>query len=122
MSTGIGEVPQEQTYLDISQGNRVDDVLYDRPLPALRSFRFRGPHWQDIDERAGSAPAEIVPGLLASSLLARGIRSEAVPAAKSAGLIAARRDGAVGASGVGSFSVFSSGIRLVRREISEIAG
>src|SRR4051812_32866098 len=26
MSTGIGEVPPEQTYLDVSQGNRVDDA------------------------------------------------------------------------------------------------
>src|SRR3954469_11449456 len=32
MSTGIGDVPAEQTYLDVSQGNRVDDALYPRPL------------------------------------------------------------------------------------------
>ncbi len=114
MSTGIGEVPREQTYLDISQGNRVDDGLYDRPLPGLRSFLFRVPHWQDIVQRAESAPSEIVPGLLASSLLSGGIRSDAAPAAESAGLIAARRDGAVGVSNFGRFSVFASGVRWVR--------
>ncbi len=73
MSTGIGRGPAEQTYLDISQGNRVDDALYDRPLPPLRDFLFRVPHWQQIVQRADSAPAEIVPGLLASSLLVRGM-------------------------------------------------
>ena len=122
MSTGIGEVPREQTYLDISQGNRVDDSLYDRPLPPLRSFLFRVPHWQDIVQRAESAPAEIVPGLLASSLLSGGIRSEAAPAAESAELIAARRDGAVGVSNFGSFSVFASGIGGVRTAMTRDAG
>ena len=41
MSAGIGPVPAEQTYLDISQGNRVDDALYDRSLPPLRSIGAR---------------------------------------------------------------------------------
>lgn len=120
MSTGIGEAPQEQTYLDISQGNRVDDTLYDRPLPTLRSFLFRVPHWQHIVQRADSAPAEIVPGLLASSLLSRGVRSDAAAAAESARLMAARRDGAVGVSNFGSFSVFASGIGVVRKEMSRM--
>ena len=119
MSTGIGDVMQEQTYLDISQGNRVDDSLYDRPLPPLRSFLYRVPDWQHIVQRANSAPAEIVPGLLASSLQSGGIRSEAVPAAESAELIAAaRRDGAVGMANFGSLTVFSSGIGVVRKELT----
>jgi hypothetical protein len=122
MSTGIGHVPAEQTYLDISQGNRVDNVLYDRPLPPLRDFLFHVPRWQQIVHRADRAPAEIVPGLLASSLLSGGIRSEAVPAAESAALIAARRDGAVGVSNFGSFSVFSSGIGGVRKEATGLSG
>jgi len=33
LSAGMGSVPAEQTYLDISQGNRVFDSLYDEPLP-----------------------------------------------------------------------------------------
>jgi hypothetical protein len=118
MSTGIGDVLPEQTYLDISQGNRVDDSLYDRPLPPLRSFLSRVPHWQHIVQRADSTPAEIVPGLLASSLLSGGIRSEAVPAAESAELIAARRDGVVGVANFGSLKVFSSGIGGVRKELT----
>ena len=120
MSTGIGEVPQEQTYLDISQGNRVDDSLYDRdrPLPPLRSFLFGVPHWEQIVQRADSAPAEIVPGLLASSLLSGGIRSQAAPAAKSAELMAAHRDGAVGVANFGRLTVLSSGMGVVRKELT----
>jgi hypothetical protein len=120
MSTGIGHVSAEQTYLDISQGNRVDDALYDRSLPPLRDFLFHIPGWQQIVDRADSAPAEVVPGLLASSLLSSGIRSEAVPAAESAALIAARRDGAVGVSNFGRLSVFSSGIGVVRKQATRI--
>ena len=33
LSAGLGSVPAEQTYLDISQGNRVFDSLYDSELP-----------------------------------------------------------------------------------------
>ena len=33
MSAGLGPVPAEQTYLDIGQGNRVFDSLYDADLP-----------------------------------------------------------------------------------------
>ena len=62
MSTGIGEVPPEQTYLDISQGNRVDDTLYDRPLPPLRSFLFRVPHWQQSSNEPTAPPPRSSPG------------------------------------------------------------
>jgi hypothetical protein len=120
MSTGIGQVPPEQTYLDISQGSRVDNRLYDGPLPPLRGFLFRVPHWQHIVQRADSAPAELIPGLLASSLLSDGIRSEAAPAAESAELIAARRDGVVGVANFGSLTVFSSGIGGVRKELTRL--
>jgi len=66
MSAGLGAVPAEQTYLDIGQGNRVFDSLYDRELPPrIQSRRQR---WRGVVERAESAPAEIVPGLLASTL------------------------------------------------------
>jgi hypothetical protein len=73
LSAGLGEVSAEQTYLDITQGNRVFDSLYDGELPRLvqRNTRIEG--WGSAVARADSAPAEIVPGLLASSL-----RSESI--------------------------------------------
>jgi len=70
MSPGLGTVPAEQTYLDIGQGNRVFDSLYDAPLPEHRGNAIRW--WREVVERAESAPADIVPGLLASALSAAG--------------------------------------------------
>jgi hypothetical protein len=66
MSAGLGKVPAEQTYLDIGQGNRVFDSLYDTELPAFGGNRRAW--WDTVVRRAGSAPAEIVPGLLTSTL------------------------------------------------------
>ncbi|HEX5990070.1 MAG TPA: hypothetical protein VFY75_07650 [Solirubrobacterales bacterium] len=66
MSAGLGTVPAEQTYLDVGQGNRVFDSLYDRPLPKHQGDAARW--WREVVERAESAPADIVPGLLASKL------------------------------------------------------
>ena len=66
MSAGLGTVPAEQTYLDVGQGNRVFDSLYDQPLPEHRGDAARW--WREVVERAESAPADIVPGLLASTL------------------------------------------------------
>jgi hypothetical protein len=75
MSAGLGSVPAEQTYLDITQGNRVFDSLYDselrEELPGPAGCG--GDFWRAVDERAASAPADIVPGLLASSLEAAGV-------------------------------------------------
>jgi hypothetical protein len=71
LSAGLGSVPAEQTYLDITQGNRVFDSLYDSKLPAEDGC---GPRWwRAVDERASSAPADIVPGLLTSTLEASGV-------------------------------------------------
>ncbi len=66
MSAGLGKVPAEQTYLDVGQGNRVFDSLYKEPLPDFEGERRRW--WREVVERAESAPAEIVPGLLQSTL------------------------------------------------------
>ncbi len=73
LSAGLGAVPAEQTYLDIGQGNRVFDSLYDAPLPERDGSPSRW--WREVVARAESAPAEIVPGLLFSSLAAAGLRS-----------------------------------------------
>ena len=69
LSAGLGSVPAAQTYLDISQGNRVFDSLYDSELPARVGGGICGPGYSAaVVERAESAPADIVPGLLAATL------------------------------------------------------
>jgi hypothetical protein len=69
LSAGLGSVPAAQTYLDISQGNRVFDSLYDEELPAHVGGGICGPAYsRAVVERAESAPADIVPGLLAATL------------------------------------------------------
>jgi hypothetical protein len=73
LSAGLGEVPAEQTYLDISQGNRVFDSLYDSELPEDVAGGICGPAYsRAVVERAESAPADVVPGLLAATLDAAG--------------------------------------------------
>jgi hypothetical protein len=71
LSAGLGSVPAEQTYLDITQGNRIFDSLYDSELPS--SKRCGANFWRAVDERADSAPADIVPGLLTSTLESAGV-------------------------------------------------
>lgn len=73
LSAGLGSVPAEQTYLDVTQGNRVFDSLYDEPLPP--ASRLCSPAWwRAVKERADSPPANIVPGLLSSTLESAGVR------------------------------------------------
>jgi hypothetical protein len=68
--------------------------LYDRSLPALdveaaqvaASFRVPPAVWRDVRERADSAPADIVPGLLGATLERAGV---SVRAARGAGAPAA---------------------------------
>jgi hypothetical protein len=71
LSAGMGEVPAEQTYLDVSQGARAPEPLYDRPLPPMHlrqagkgRLQVRPATWREIWERAKSVPADVVPGLL----------------------------------------------------------
>lgn len=69
LSAGLGSVPAEQTYLDISQGNRVFDSLYGSELPQRVGGGICGPGYSAaVVERAESAPADIEPGLLAATL------------------------------------------------------
>lgn len=73
LSAGLGSVPAEQTYLDISQGNRVFDSLYDSDLPQDVQGGICGPAYSKaVVERAESAPADVVPGLLAATLAEHG--------------------------------------------------
>jgi hypothetical protein len=71
MSAGLGTVPPEQTYLDIGQGNRAFDSLYDEDLP--ERGEDGAAWWRAVQERADSAPADIVPGLLIATLREEGV-------------------------------------------------
>jgi len=71
MNPGFGApVHPSQTYLDISQGTRVLDDSYDRPLPKLSVDGGRVPkrRWRKQTRRAESAPIAVIPGLLAGAL------------------------------------------------------
>jgi hypothetical protein len=95
MSAGIGSVRSEQTFLDISQGNRIDDALYDRDLPGLFPFAREVPDWRRIVARAQDAPADLVPGLLAQRLDAGRVSVRAQQPMRAFGLIAANQQGIV---------------------------
>jgi len=94
LSAGWGSVPAAQTYLDISQGNRVFDSLYDSELPVNVGGGICGPGYSAaVVERAESAPADVEPGLLAATLHRAGegclLRRATVP--QLAGLVRALR-------------------------------
>jgi len=73
MSAGLGSVPAGQTYLDIGQGNRVFGSLYSSDLPSgVRAPVNRPVTDPAVRRRAESAPADIVPGLLAMTLAKAG--------------------------------------------------
>ncbi len=73
MSAGLGTVPANQTYLDIGQGNRVFDSLYDSDLPALGHPADCETWERAVSERAESAPAEIEPFLLQNEVMTAGV-------------------------------------------------
>jgi hypothetical protein len=92
LSAGIGQVPAAQTYLDIGQGARASSVLYDEPLPLLyaRPAGQSGPArippraWDRVRERAADVPADLVPGLLGSTLQAGHVLTQGSPRLQSA--------------------------------------
>ncbi|HET8975002.1 MAG TPA: hypothetical protein VFN15_00110 [Solirubrobacterales bacterium] len=95
MSAGLAEVSAVQTYLDIGAGNRVFTSLYDFEPPVVTRVGGRVPGWDEFVRRAESAPADIVPGLLASTLEEQGMDVWADPLLTSPALIAANREGRV---------------------------
>ncbi len=98
VSAGLGDVPLIQTYLDIGQGNRVNKHLYDPEVPPsvqVRDGRVHPPQWSEVVDRAEGAPADIVPGLLASTLEEGGVPVTAEDDAGLATLIAVDREGGV---------------------------
>lgn len=97
VSAGLGVVPLAQTFLDLSQGNRVNENLYDGELPRLylRDGAVPPRLWERTVARADSAPAEIVPGLLAQTLLDAGVGVAAEADSGMATLAAVDTSGAV---------------------------
>jgi hypothetical protein len=80
LSAGISKVAAVQTYLDIGQGARVSPSLYHASLPSpyqLQAFTDNHtesvPEWRSIVDRAGGVPADVVPGLLATTLRSQGV-------------------------------------------------
>jgi hypothetical protein len=104
LSAGLSKVPADQTYLDIGQGNRVFDSLYDEALPRLFTLDERVPPvlWRAVVERADSAPADIVPGLLATSLERAGRSVRASADGGPAALVAANGEGRVPSAAPGA--------------------
>jgi hypothetical protein len=97
MSAGLGSVPAAQTYLDISQGNRVSEKLYDGELPRLvvRDGSVPAHLWKQTVDRAEEAPADVVPGLLASTLAAAGIQAQVEADSGAPALVAVDEAGGV---------------------------
>jgi len=73
MNPGLGDVPPDQTWLDVSQGARVFGNKYDASLNTLSALPGRVPGWPGVLRRADSAGLEIKPGLLATTLALGGV-------------------------------------------------
>ena len=99
LSAGLGNVPPTQTFLDITQGNRVSQSLYEPvELPPLVPSAPGGvpPRlWEIVAERAEDAPAEVVPGLLTSTLTEDGVPVTVAPYQGGATLMGADTDGRI---------------------------
>lgn len=124
VSAGLGSVPPAQTFLDISQGNRVNESLYDRDLPPLYVEDGQVPKdlWTRTLKRADSAPANIVPGLLASTLRDAGIPVATSGGSDLASLIAVDRQGRVQViRGPACRLGCESGFSLVRARVNELS-
>ena len=126
LSAGIGDVPADQTYLDVGQGARVTESLYDGSLPPLDVPSGHGgtakvppPEWGRVRQRADSVPADIVPGLLGTTLEQVHAAAGAGSRAGSAALMLVDEHGALGGAGCHGdcpiVSVESANLAAVRR-------
>jgi hypothetical protein len=103
MSAGLGRVPSAQTYLDVTQGNRTSEALYDFELPFLLLDRsgVRPARWDRVLERAREAPADLVPGLMATTLEDAGVPARAGRLLSQSSIIAADREGQIARTPLG---------------------
>jgi hypothetical protein len=112
MSAGLGRVPSAQTYLDITQGNRTSEALYDFELPFLLLDRsgVRPARWAKVVERARGAPADLVPGLMATTLDDAGVPARAGRRLSQSSIIAADREGLIARTPLGGCSAGCKGL------------
>jgi hypothetical protein len=133
LSAGIGDVSGDQTYLDVSQGARTPGSLYDRPLPRIEprvshgSGQIIGPQWEAIRERAASAPADLIPGLLGSTLLDRHVAVGARGRPGNAALMLVDEQGRLGEPGSAcldctTVDVESASVGMLRRHAGNLRG
>ncbi|HEY6653055.1 MAG TPA: hypothetical protein VI028_02920 [Solirubrobacterales bacterium] len=123
LSAGIGEVSSQQTFLDVSQGRRIGDSLYHRSLPGLFPFAREVPNWAEVIERADDAPADLIPGLLATRLRVAGVPASAEQPMTAAALTAADVNGLVSPSPPGEcVRRRCPGLAVVRAGEAELPG
>jgi hypothetical protein len=119
LSAGLGSVPAQQTYLDVGQGNRVFDSLYDEGLPLLGSDCLT---WLSaVDRRAESAPAEIEPALLTDTLSASGVAVFRAGGRSSCAFGGAPGTGE-GPIGIGTMLVADSSVKTLKRALGSRHG
>jgi hypothetical protein len=132
LSAGIGDVSRDQTYLDIGQGARIQQSLYDSPLPRLTirgaegsGLRVSASQWRDVRRRAESVPADILPGLLGSTMARadvtriHAVKSPAIaalPIVDERGRVPAPRCHAPGCTSVAVASADLAGLRKLAKD------
>jgi hypothetical protein len=125
VSAGLGAVPVAQTFLDVGQGNRANEDLYDEDLPRLYLRDGQVPErlWARTVKRAESAPANIVPGLLASTLAGAGVAVAAEADSGLATLMAVDRDGTVRIAEASACRAgCGTGLSVLRTRLDELPG
>jgi hypothetical protein len=117
MSAGLGAVSPQQTYLDVGQGNRVFDSLYDTELPPLE--RNCASWFATANERAESAPAEIEPALLIGELGASGVG--VVFFSKSSCAVGGDPPGVgIGSNFTGAFGIYDESLPAARSSLGSL--
>ncbi len=121
MSAGLGSVPPAQSILDIGQGNRVNQRLYDTDLPPVyvRDGAIEGGLWDEVLQRAEDAPARVSPGLLTTTIEAAGVSVRSEVADGLAPLLAADREGEIELAPQCAFGC-PEGVTVVRAESGEL--
>jgi hypothetical protein len=116
LSAGLGSVPAEQTYLDVGQGNRVFDSLYDEGLPS--SCRDYYSWLAAVDKRTESAPAEIEPVLLVDTLIDHAVA--VFREGQSSCAFGGSPETGEGPIGTGTFLVADSGTKKLKRALRSL--